>query len=105
MSELSKDDENVVLEKENKVRKISISLSESVVADLDFLSECLGVTRSAFLSSYLSDSLGEVVATARELAVNIQDSDRTRRMKGKSRADIDNAVSRILRGGTRDMFN
>ncbi|HFH3010295.1 TPA: ribbon-helix-helix protein, CopG family [Pseudomonas aeruginosa] len=43
----------------SKTRKISVSLSEQLAADLDYLSSRLGVSRSAIISQLLAEPLAD----------------------------------------------
>lgn len=42
-----------------QTRKISVSLASAVVDDLDFVSDRMGVSRSALMSQFLGEALSE----------------------------------------------
>ena len=96
-----------------KVRKISVSLPAELVNDLNYISHALGVSRSAFLSASLAQSLPMLRETVQGIGVDLvnsdlSDADVIRRYRSNSKAQIDSMLKSIsgsmgeLQG---DLFN
>jgi len=91
------------------VRKISLSLPPDVVANLDTLSSSMGLSRSAFLSALLTESLPPMITTLSsisDLIDEIEGSDVSpavaqQRYNAGSK-DAINAFLRSVVGGVQD---
>jgi hypothetical protein len=89
-----------------KVRKITVSLPEEVVSNLDHISKKMRISRSALLSSLLASGLPglvEVVDCMPDAGVEFTGSD-ARRLRGVSGKVIGAEISRLISGGQDDMF-
>lgn len=67
----------------NKTSKISVSLPADVVADLDYMSHRLGVSRSAIIAEMLGESLADAVRLVKLIPPNPTPAD-VLRMRGDS---------------------
>lgn len=95
-------------------KKVSLSLPPAVVADLDLLSNAMGLSRSAFLSSLLSQTLPPMTSTVITLigdAEAVLDSYgdepavAQQRYNAHSKAFIDDFIKNLTSGGQDDLFN
>lgn len=50
-----------------RLRKITISVPADLVDDLDYMSGCLGVSRSAVISQLLCEPVGGIVGALRDI--------------------------------------
>ena len=99
------------------VKRVTISLPAHVLEDVDTIASMMGVGRSAFLSSILSQTLPLVRATAETLMQGvIKDLDKDyrsgvdsetclKRYRDASQASIDGLIESLLAGGQDDLFN
>ena len=90
----------------SKARKITVSLPDDVVANLDYISKKMRISRSALLSSLLVSSLPglvEIVDCLPDAGVELTGSD-ARRLRGVSGKVIGDEISRLISGGQDDMF-
>lgn len=87
----------------SKTRKISVSLSDQLVDDLDFLSARMGVSRSAIIS----EVLGEAIAETRRLFELIPPNPTPAevvRMRGESKEVIQQRLA-SLQGIAHDLLS
>ena len=77
------------------VKKVTVSLPPDVLADLDHVAAVVGLSRSAFLSSLLGQSLPQTRAAVDALA----------RYNAQSRDAIDSFMKKLISGGQDDLFN
>lgn len=90
------------------VRKVTVSLPPSVVDDLDLISSSVGLSRSALLSSVLSESLPALKSTVVTLVglSNPNGSDASQQRYNSSSKDaINDYIRKITSGGQDDLFN
>ena len=71
------------------VRKVTLSLSSSLVADLDYLSKLLGVSRSSLVDELLLEPASELASSFRHLVENPDDPDVRRRVFGDINSMLD----------------
>ncbi|AXH78983.1 MAG: CopG family transcriptional regulator [Circular genetic element sp.] len=81
----------------SKTVRITVSLPSQVVSNLDYISTTIGVSRSAFLSSLLSESLPPIVPLVQIVASASKDGD-SKRFRGAAVSAINDAVSRLVSG-------
>jgi hypothetical protein len=96
-------------------KKVSLSLPPSVVSDLDTISSSMGLSRSAFLSSLLSQILPPMSSTIATLIANssdlmdahgdVLDSMPQQRYNAHSKVSIDEYIKNLTNGGQHDLFN
>jgi metal-responsive CopG/Arc/MetJ family transcriptional regulator len=96
------------------VKKVTVSLPPEILTDLDHISGLVGLSRSAFLSSILAQSLPEIKATVDALAEIVtkataeSDSDPVgaqQRYNSHSKKAIDDFILKLTSGGQDDLFN
>jgi metal-responsive CopG/Arc/MetJ family transcriptional regulator len=87
----------------SKTRKISVSLSATVVDDLDFISARMGVSRSAIISELLSDALRDTRRLFEMLPVSPTPADVVR-MRGESEEGVRQRLA-SLQGIANDLFS
>lgn len=99
------------------VKRVTVSLPVHVVEDVDAIASLMGVGRSAFLSSLLSQTLPLARATAETLmqktikqleqdhASGVDSETCLKRYRDSSRASIDSLIDSLLAGGQDDIFN
>lgn len=78
-------------------QRITISLPNKVVDDLNFISKTAGMSRSAFLSALLTESLPPMIPLVQIAASGSKDGD-SRRYRGAAIEFIDAAISRLASG-------
>lgn len=107
----TKGEDNMPKSYDEPVRKISVSFPADLVKDLDEVSYALGVSRSAFLSSFLGSTLPSVrdsVFTAylasrtASVASNEADPLARTRYRSASKGVVDDFLSRFVSGGADD---
>lgn len=82
--------------------KISITVPPELVADLDYVSGRLGVSRSALISEILPESLGIMRSMLEQVPLNPTPED-VLRFRGES-ADLVRGKIESLKGMTDDLF-
>lgn len=87
----------------SKTRKISVSLSGSLVDDLDYISGRMGVSRSAIISEFMADALSEARRVFELVPPNPTPADVVR-MRGESEEVIRQRLS-SLQGIADDLFS
>lgn len=87
----------------SKTRKISVSLSGSLVNDLDYISARMGVSRSAIISEFMADALSEARRVFELVPPNPTPADVVR-MRGESEEVIRQRLS-SLQGIADDLFS
>lgn len=95
------------------VKKVTVSLPPKILADLDHIAALVGLSRSAFLSSILSQSLPEIKSTVDSLASVVAkangDPDSSpealARYSAYSKDAIDTFILKLVSGGQDDLFN
>ncbi len=87
----------------SKTRKISVSLSGSLVDDLDYISARMGVSRSAIISEFMADALSEARRVFELVPPNPTPADVVR-MRGESEEVIRQRLS-SLQGIADDLFS
>jgi hypothetical protein len=92
------------------VRKVSLSLPPAVVDDLDALSSTMGLSRSAFLSALLAESLPPLRATmdtvvALKDGVVDGDDSSLQRYNAGSKDAIDSFLRGVIGGVQDDLFD
>lgn len=87
-------------------RKISISMEENMISDIDYLSGRLGISRSSLVSQLLGDGLSTAVVLMRSVPEDPSElsPDQVKRLRGQSR-DIVRAKVENLRSMNEDLFN
>lgn len=85
---------------EKKARKISVSLPDSLVTDLDAISRALGVSRSAFISACLMPTIPLMRGAVRELELHAIENasdydDLIKRYRSSSKGHIDDLIKRL----------
>lgn len=85
------------------VKKISVSLSEQLVDDLDYLAARVGVSRSALITEMLTDAVGEVRKILELIPPNPTPAEMLR-MRGQSEEAIRSRLESI-KGMTDDLFS
>lgn len=86
-----------------KMAKVAMSLPPSLVADLDFLSARLGVSRSALASELLSDAAAEMRRIVSLIPPNPTPADLLR-MRGESESFVRQRIASATRL-TDDLFS
>lgn len=86
----------------SKTRKISVSLSGSLVDDLDYISARMGVSRSAIISEFMADALSETRRVFELVPPNPTPADVVR-MRGESEEVIRQRLA-SLQGIADDLF-
>lgn len=81
----------------SNVRRLTVSLPKEVVSNLDYISTTIGMSRSAFLSALLSESLPPLVPLVQVVASGVKDGD-LKRYRGSATSSIDETVSRLVSG-------
>lgn len=87
----------------SKTRKISVSLSDQVVDDLDYISGRVGVSRSAIISQFMADALAEARKVFELVPPNPTPADIVR-MRGES-AEVIRQRLASLQGIADDLFS
>ena len=87
----------------SKTRKISVSLSGSLVDDLDYISARMGVFRSAIISEFMADALSEARRVFELVPPNPTPADVVR-MRGESEEVIRQRLA-SLQGIADDLFS
>nr|CRY95731.1 hypothetical protein [uncultured prokaryote] len=87
----------------SKTRKISVSLSGSLVDDLDYISARMGVSRSAIISEFMADALSEARRVFELVPPNPTPADVVR-MRGESEEVIRQRLA-SLQGIADDLFS
>ena len=87
----------------SNVAKISVSLSKSLVANLDYLSARLGVSRSAMISEILEDSISDMRRLLELVPPNPTPAD-VLRLRGASEEVIRTRLG-SLKGLGNDLFS
>ena len=87
----------------SKTRKISVSLSGSLVDDLDYISARMGVSRSAIISEFMADALSEARRGFELVPPNPTPADVVR-MRGESEEVIRQRLA-SLQGIADDLFS
>lgn len=87
----------------SKTRKISVSLSGSLVDDLDYISARVGVSRSAIISEFMADALSEARRVFELVPPNPTPADVVR-MRGESEEVIRQRLA-SLQGIADDLFS
>lgn len=82
--------------------KISITVPPELVADLDYVSRRLGVSRSALISEILPESLGIMRSMLEQVPLNPTPED-VLRFRGES-AELVRGKIESLKGMTDDLF-
>nr|WP_019363845.1 CopG family transcriptional regulator [Pseudomonas luteola] len=86
-----------------KTRKISVSLSDQVVDDLDYISHRMGVSRSAIISEFMAEALSETRRVFELVPPNPTAADIVR-MRGESEEVIRQRLS-SLEGISNGLFS
>jgi len=81
----------------SNVRRLTVSLPKEVVSNLDYISSTIGMSRSAFLSALLSESLPPLVPLVQITAECAREGDQ-KRYRGAATSAIDATVSRLVSG-------
>lgn len=84
-------------------RKITVSLPDFVVNDLDYVSRRISATRSALLANMLTDSVATLRLMLEELPENPTQED-ILRSRGSSARIIDERIQKI-KATERDLFS
>lgn len=84
-------------------RKISVSLPDQLVDDLDYLSGRMGVSRSAIIAEFMATAVGETRKLFELIPPNPTPTD-VLRMRGQSEEAI-RARLESLKGMTDDLFS
>lgn len=87
----------------SKTRKISVSLSGSLVDDLDYISARMGVSRSAIISEFMADALSDARRVFELVPPNPTPADVVR-MRGESEEVIRQRLA-SLQGIADDLFS
>lgn len=87
----------------SNITKISVSLPTPLVADLDYLSKRMGVSRSALIGELMTDAAAEMRRLLQLVPPNPTPSD-VLRMRGQSEDVIRQRLS-SLQGMTNDLFS
>lgn len=87
----------------SKTRKISVSLSGSLVDDLDYISARTGVSRSAIISEFMAEALSEARRVFELVPPNPTPADVVR-MRGESEELIRQRLA-SLQGIADDLFS
>ena len=90
-----------------KTQRITLSLPSEVVSNLDFLSNTMGVSRSAFVSALMSDILPPLVPLAKIAAQCGKEGD-SRRYRGEFASELNSMLERLndgLEGIQDDLFS
>lgn len=87
----------------SKTRKISVSLSGSLVDDLDYISARMGVSRSAIISEFMAEALSEARRVFELVPPNPTPADVVR-MRGESEEVIRQRLA-SLQGIADDLFS
>lgn len=77
--------------------RVTVSLPQSVVDDLDYISKTAGISRSAFLSALLSETLPPLIPLVQVASSGSSEAD-SRRYRGAAVTFINDAVSRLTTG-------
>lgn len=88
----------------SEIRRVSISLPVSLVSDLDYISQRLGISRSAFLAQMLSSAdLPGIRALLSHIPEQPTDGD-VRRFRGDSKAYVAQQMEKLvsMQGGLFD---
>jgi len=85
------------------VKRVTVSLPPDVVEMLDDVSSVLGMSRSAFLSGLLRDSLPLLGATVKAAAEHVEGSP-SRRYRDSSRDEIQELIKGLTSGAQNDLF-
>lgn len=82
------------------VRKVSLSLPPSVVDDMDYISSLMGLSRSAFASALLSDSLPALRVTLDNVVAlkSEAETDGSAESLQRYNSDSKDAIDAYLRG-------
>ena len=84
------------------MRRITVSLPDDLAEDLTKLSEILGVSRSAFLSAYLSKKISDLASVAVEYEHLNEGHKQTIRNRGDSSREVMRIAEQIVRQTTKD---
>lgn len=87
----------------SRIRKVSLSLDSSLVANLDYLSARMGVSRSALVSQLLVDGVEHMRRLVELIPPNPTPADLVR-MRGES-VDVVKARLDSLKGLSDDLFS
>lgn len=87
----------------SKTRKISVSLSDQLVEDMDFLSARMGVSRSAIISELLAEPIAETRRLFELIPPNPTPAEMVR-MRGES-ADVIRQRLASLQGIANDLLS
>lgn len=91
----------------NNTKRITLSLPSDVVSNLDFLSEAMGVSRSALVSALMGDILPPLIPLAKITIQGVSEGD-SRRYRGEFVAELDAMLGRLtegMEGVQDDLFN
>lgn len=86
-----------------KTRKISVSLADQLVDDLDYISARMGVSRSAIISEFMADALAETRRVFELVPPNPTPADIVR-MRGESEEVIRQRLASV-QGIANDLFS
>ena len=84
------------------VQRVTVSLPPDVVRMLDDLSGLLQVSRSAFLSGFLAESLPLALSMAKAAHEAVEGDSATRRYRDSSKSDIDGLIKKLTSLGVQD---
>lgn len=87
----------------SKTRKISVSLPDGLVADLDYISDRMGVSRSAIIAEFMTEALAETRKLFELVPPNPTPADVVR-MRGESATVIRQRLA-SLQGIANDLFS
>lgn len=87
----------------SKTRKISVSLPDGLVADLDYISGRMGVSRSAIIAEFMTEALAETRKLFELVPPNPTPADVVR-MRGES-ADVIRQRLSSLQGIANDLLS
>lgn len=86
---------------DKKARKISVSLPDSLVVDMDAISYALGISRSAFISACLMPTIPPMRKVVRQVEIQVIDEstdnydDLIKRYRSGSKSHIDDLIKRL----------
>lgn len=87
------------------VKRVTVSLPPDVLSMLDEVAKLLLLSRSAFLSGFLRESLPMALTMAKAAHESVDGDPAVRRYRDSSKADIDDLIKRLTTlGGQDDLF-
>ena len=87
-------------------RRISLSLPDDLIGQLDFVSDRMGLSRSALVSALLSQGLPTMVDMLKAVPANPDDAtpSERRRFRGIAAKSIANEIEDLLTGESQNDF-